>query len=460
MNIDENLIEEEMFTPDEIGMIFFFDKRVFRGINESHINHVKEIFDCGLMIELIEKELFPKTFFTDYKTNNYKLILEHEKIGFMSYCFEWSFNMMKDAALLVLNVEAVANKYGYHLKDPHAYNVVYKNNKPIYIDLGSFVKGSNDLVWIGRQDYIYSFYIPLFLITKGYSKLGSILMYQYNYLTANEYLTLIHPLISILPNKIRKLLIQVDKVSNKTDISIERRFQSSIPIISAKFIRDFINTHFGKNYFNKKILNMERPLNITTTWQNYNNDIDPAIDARMYYIGNEIKNLEGIESCLEIGANQGLFANYILEITNIPHYIAVDFDEGAIDKMYMNNINNPRLQVVLSDPLTPDMSDYYAGFSKRFKSDLVIGMAITHHLILSQNLNIKYIFRKFHEFTNIYLIVEFMPFGLYYGDDNNIPPIPDFYTESWFISNLKEFFEITSRNHVEKNRIVFTCKKN
>ena len=53
-----------------------------------------------------------------------------------------------------------------------------------------------------------------------------------------------------------------------------------------------------------------------------------------------------------------------------------------------------------------------------------------------------------------------MPLGLYYGDDNNIPSIPDFYTESWFISNLKEFFEIISRNHVEKNRIVFTCKKN
>lgn len=104
---------------DYSGIVFQKDNRIFRGIRPGFEEHIKKQFECGLFDELMKKGLIPKTTLTDHTTDEFPLILEHEKIPVIVLPCYWSFSMIKDAAILTLQVNQIANKYGYQLIDSH-----------------------------------------------------------------------------------------------------------------------------------------------------------------------------------------------------------------------------------------------------------------------------------------------------------------------------------------------------
>ena len=57
------------------------------------------------------------------------------------------------------------------------------------------------------------------------------------------------------------------------------------------------------------------------------------------------------------------------------------------------------------------------------KSDIVLAMAVTHHLILGQKLSIDFIFSQIKQYANKYVFIEFMPLGLW-GGKEILPKIP------------------------------------
>ena len=72
----------------------------------------------NLLRELIEKKFLIKTeiiqsdeFSLSDKNNQ---IIEHEKLDFISYPYEWTFNQLKDAAIFHLNLQIfLLEKKGY-----------------------------------------------------------------------------------------------------------------------------------------------------------------------------------------------------------------------------------------------------------------------------------------------------------------------------------------------------------
>jgi hypothetical protein len=57
-------------------------------------------------------------------------VLEHERLPFVSYPYEWSFEMLRDAALLQLDLVLAGLDEGIGLKDASAYNVQWKGASP------------------------------------------------------------------------------------------------------------------------------------------------------------------------------------------------------------------------------------------------------------------------------------------------------------------------------------------
>lgn len=143
--MEKNLIPtEEMFffnlvSIDEVGEVFEWKGRIFRGITEEAKPLVDRYFSSGFLGCIVEKGYFPKTEISSYTNPKYCYILEHERIDLQTVDAEWSFDMLKDAALLVCTVAQIAWEYGFNMKDCHTKNVLFRNNKPIYVDLGSFV---------------------------------------------------------------------------------------------------------------------------------------------------------------------------------------------------------------------------------------------------------------------------------------------------------------------------------
>ena len=65
-------------------------------------------------------------------------VLAHEQIPFVSYPYEWTFGMLKDAALLQLELVQAALERDLILKDSSPYNVQFRGARPTFIDVGSF----------------------------------------------------------------------------------------------------------------------------------------------------------------------------------------------------------------------------------------------------------------------------------------------------------------------------------
>src|SRR4029079_18136771 len=59
-----------------------------------------------------------------------EVVLEHERIPFVSYPYEWTFGMLRDAALLHLDILLGAFGEGMSMKDGYSFNVQWRGATP------------------------------------------------------------------------------------------------------------------------------------------------------------------------------------------------------------------------------------------------------------------------------------------------------------------------------------------
>ena len=89
--------------------------------------------------------------------------LKHERIPFVSYPYEWPFSMLKDAALLQLELGRRALEHDLTLKDASAYNVQFTGAQPVFVDVGSFERLNEGEPWAGYRQFCMLFLYPLML---------------------------------------------------------------------------------------------------------------------------------------------------------------------------------------------------------------------------------------------------------------------------------------------------------
>lgn len=147
-----------LVSIDEVGEVFEWNGRIFRGVTESAKPIVDRYFSSGFLDYIVERGMFPRTVISEYSNPNYCYILEHEKIELQTIDSEWSFDMLKDAAMLVCNIAHIAWQYGFNMKDCHTKNILFQNNKPIYVDLGSFVEIKEGTTGFRSYEQILGYY--------------------------------------------------------------------------------------------------------------------------------------------------------------------------------------------------------------------------------------------------------------------------------------------------------------
>src|SRR6476469_6795226 len=90
-------------------------------------------------------------------------LLRHERLPFVSYPYEWPFEMLRDAALLQLGLLEEALTEGFVLKDGSPYNVQWRGSEPVFVDVGSFERLREGEPWAGYRQFCALFLYPLLL---------------------------------------------------------------------------------------------------------------------------------------------------------------------------------------------------------------------------------------------------------------------------------------------------------
>ena len=157
---------------DPSGFIFQKGAAVYRQVNQSFKEDFNRFTGSGCYQKLVEQELLiPHRVIPENLTGDprWYTTLEPEKILFWSYPWEWSFDMLKEAALLTLRLARESIPYGCMLKDATPYNIQWYKGKMIFIDTLSFEKYKPEEPWVAYRQFCEQFLSPLLLM--HYSKL-------------------------------------------------------------------------------------------------------------------------------------------------------------------------------------------------------------------------------------------------------------------------------------------------
>jgi len=466
-------ISDVSFSPksmvDDFGRVFFFQGKVYRAIFPANENYCHQLLNSPLFIELQEKELIPDTKISDLKLTDYNLILEHEKLVEIQQ-HEWSFEMFKSAALMVLNVNNICNKYGYELKDAHTFNVLFRGVNPVWVDLGSIAPIRRKNEWIAYDEFLSVFYLPIqfYLQNDNYIVRKLVESNFYRMQTAPFQQLWDSGLINLLQKKpflyqlyFRNILLKVSDRYNSHVNRFVRRFNKYYHKLFNKPAKLFVYRKKTRNvaeitsYLKHSVLTP-----MISQWSNYHKSNyelngEVVVSDRFKRLIELLTNYcSDAKSSIDLAGNEGFFSSLLLQNTRLEKVLLTDYDANAIDvafKTFEQRPDNRASVALLNFMFTPALKET----TTRFKSDIVIALAVTHHLILTQQFAIQTIFERLKLYSNKYVVVEFMPLGLWSIHTKEGSVVPDWYNQKWFEMNFNKYFTLLHVEQLEENRIVY-----
>src|SRR5690606_11538842 len=140
---------------DPGGRVLVSDDRVLRAIYELNAPAYRAARELGLYEKLAEQGLLvPAREVPTGELGPYAAqaehALEHPRLPFLSYPYEWSFALHRAAALLHLDLHLAALDLGFTLSDATAYNVQFAGTRPVFIDHLSLRPYREGELWDGH----------------------------------------------------------------------------------------------------------------------------------------------------------------------------------------------------------------------------------------------------------------------------------------------------------------------
>jgi len=432
---------------DPSGFIFIKEAVLYRQVNQNFKAHFDHFISSGCYESLVKKILLiPHETINGNLTGSgeWYLTLKPERITFISYPYEWSFDMLKDAALLTLQLLKEAVGFGLVLKDATPYNIQWHQGRFIFIDTLSFEKYKEEEPWIAYRQFCESFLSPLLLM--HYTRLPL------------QQLLLAYP--DGIPLAVTKSLLPGrSKFSLHTYLHIHLHAR-----VSSKNIRSSNrSTRFSK----QKLLNLVSSLEglITrlklpgqkTVWSDYYDEASQRKDYlqnKKEIIQHWVESLPAIKMAADLGANDGEFSK-LLALKGI-NILAADFDAGCINNLYrdIKKTGEKNIQPLVIDlsnpsPATGVNNEERSSFINRTSVDLVMALALLHHLAIGKNIPFPMIADLFHR-TGKTLIIEYIP-----KEDEKIKwmlhqkkYIYTDYDEARFVEAFDKYFSIVEKKQI------------
>jgi SAM-dependent methyltransferase len=377
---------------DGAGRVFRWNSHLYRAIRYEYAAFYLELFDKKNIQTLFSKGLVT-TNIAPLSLDGYAFVLEHDYVPFTSYCAEWSSEMLKAAALLVCDLSIELYAKGLTFKDAHPWNILFDGGRPIFVDWGSIGPTQEQPRW-PYQEFRERFLYPLYLMCFGQYRFARMFMLD----VVNR------------PKQGDVFRLLLRKIPFRTWIQYllnDRRCMQACFRINVDFFQSL------RRMLESIPMTVEK-----TEWSEYDGpygkySYEPSKDwsARMLNVYRVLKTLRP-KTVLDIGCNKGWFSE--LAALEGAQVIAIDIDEPSINSLY-HRVRLKRLPIL---PLVMDIcaqtpphgvNHSYPQAETRLQSEMVLALALTHHLVFKRGLTFESIAKQLAAFTKKWLIVEFIP---------------------------------------------------
>ena len=306
--------------------------------------------------------------------------IEHPRLPFISYPYEWTFGMLKDAALLQLDLLAEALSDGLAIKDATPFNIQFHQGSPIFIDVGSFQPYEEGEAWIGYRQFTRQFLFPLLMRSWAGLPFQPWLRGDMEGPTAAQMTKFLPMTKRLRPSALMHITLQARMEKRMSGRSVRQDLKN------AGFSADLILTNVRRL---RALIDGLSASESVSTWSEYTTceHVERDRDAKTEFLQGLLERHEP-DRLLDLGANDGHFS--LLACREGAHAIAVDGDERVLDDLYGRSTGEP-LSVVLTDLANPTPSQGWAGRERsslfeRARPDMVVAYGLIHHLIYTASI--------------------------------------------------------------------------
>jgi ribosomal protein L11 methylase PrmA len=389
------------FRDPDSGVLLAED-RVYRYFSAEAANDFNALADSGLLQSLVASGRVIES--TPVQRGdaseayaaageNAELIVQHPRLPFISYPYEWPFEMLKAAALTQLDLTEELLKNGFMLKDATPYNFQFMGGRPLLIDAGSFERYEEGSPWMAYSQFCRTFLNPLLLQAfKGVPFQGWL----------RSSLEGIDPalLSGILPlrRKFRRAvfldvvmqarLSKGQKPQEKPPTDDEdrakqkpRKVHKEVIVGSIKRLRGAIEV-------------LKRPGG-GSTWLDYEAECPSysaeAIEFKDRFVEQAAEDARP-RIAWDLGANTGRYSEIIAR--HADYVVATDFDEPAVGAMYERVRDREDILPLVQDLLNPSPAQGWAhserqSLEARGPADFATALALVHHLAIGGNVPLE-----------------------------------------------------------------------
>ena len=431
---------------DPSGFLFYSDGILYRHVSQTFKGNFDLFIQSGLYELLVKKKvLIPHTTINENLTGrtDWYQTLRPEVLPFISYPYEWSFDMLKDAALLTLDCAKEAINFGMILKDASAYNVQFNGGKMMFIDTLSFEKYDEQKPWIAYRQFCEHFLAPLALMHYLKTPLQSLL--------------LAYP--DGIPLAFAKKLMPF-KSKFRLHTYLHLHLQGSLS--KKHYAGDGSTRSFSKTKMSNLLQSLEESIRSFTIseppgiWSEYYDEASQRADylsAKKKITAEWISRIKPYTT-LDAGANEGLFSE--LMQNEVKYIISADADHGPVNKLYkrvkekgLKNLHPLIVDLAKPSPAIGLNNRERPSFMERTRVDMAVALALIHHLAIGRNIPFSSSSEMFAQLAKT-LIIEYIP-----KEDEKIKimlnhksDVYDWYTEQNFEKAFSARFRILEKKEI------------
>ena len=413
MNIEaESTLRDQGNKPlgasfrDPSGFLFRSNGILYRQVNQIYRQNYDHLMDSGLYQSLIEAGLLIPHQEADQQIVISELaykVIQPEPLEFVSYPYEWSFSQLKDAALATLNIQKHALNFGMTLKDSSAYNIQFHKGKPILIDSLSFERYQEGKPWVAYRQFCQHFLAPLSLMAHRDIRLGQLLRVYIDGIP----LDLASKLLPWRTRLVFPLMLHIHMHAKSQQRYADKPIESTRQMTRVSFLGLIDSLESG--------IRGRKWSPAGTEWGEYydlHNYTSAGLEHKQKLV-NEFLNQASPANVWDLGANTGLFSRLASQ-KGIPT-VAFDIDPAAVERNYLETRQSGETHIL---PLVLDLTNPSPGIGwrnqermslqERGPAEMVLALALVHHLAISNNLPLNRLASFFHQ-VGKWLVIEFVP---------------------------------------------------
>ncbi len=349
-----------------------------------------------------------------YQRSNGKVIIEHEKLWFPSFPYEWPAEMLHAAGALTLELAEGLVDEGLGLKDGTPYNVLFRGPEPMFIDLLSFEqRNPGDATWLAYAQFVRAFLLPLLAYKYFHLPLDVTLTTRRDGLDPDEVYGWLGPLQKIVPPFI-SLVSFPHWLGAKHNPDETKLYQKRV-LGNPEKARFVLLSLFRRL---RRSLNALAPDSSRQSgWSSYmastNNYESEQFAAKESFVKQALAEASA-KQVLDVGCNTGHFTAMAARAG--AEVVAIDSDPVVAGNVWRNaKADQLRILPLVVDLARPTAAlgwrnQECASFLDRARGsfDAVLMLAVIHHMLVTERIPLDEIVDLAADLTKDSLIIEFV----------------------------------------------------